>query len=167
MACRILNICIQSEIFLDIHWIPRTLNQQADFVSRLLDTDDCQTTYDLFLSPDARWGPHSVDCFANYCNHKLPRDFSRFWNPGTAGVDFDFIQPLEAENCWVVPPVSIVPKVLHYMKSQKACVTIIVPFWPSAHCWPLVTNKYLKYLLAYSLHIGNQSLTHGRISILF
>lgn len=115
----------------------------------------------LFLSLDARWGPHSVDCFANYYNHKLPRFFSRFWNPNTAGVDF-FIQPLRGENCWVVPPVSVIPRVLHYMKYQKAVGAIVVSFWPSAHYWPLITNKYHKYVKACSFHVGNQSLMHGR-----
>jgi hypothetical protein len=118
MARRIFEICISSGIYLEVQWIPRDQNQQADYVSRLLDTDDWQTTDDLFLSLDARWGPHSIDCFANYYNHKLPRFFSRFWNPNTAGVDF-FIQPLRGENCWVDPPVSVIPRVLHYMKYQR------------------------------------------------
>ena len=161
MARSIFKICIQSGIYLEVQWIPRTLNQQADYISRLLDTDDWQITDDLFLSLDARWGTHTVDCFANYYNHKLPKFFSRFWNPNTAGVDF-FIQPLREENCWVVPPVSIVPRVLHYMKCQKAVGTVVVPFWPSAHFWPLVANKYLKYISDYSTHVGNQSLVHCR-----
>ena len=116
MARRIFDICVQSGIYLDMQWIPCTLNQQADCISRLMDVDDWQTTNDLFLSLIHRWGPYSVDCFANYYNHKLPRFFSRFWNPNTAGLNF-FIQPLRGENCWVVTPVSIVPRVLHYMKS--------------------------------------------------
>ena len=115
MARRILDICVQSGIYLDIPWIPRTLNQQADYISRLIDVDDWQTTNDLFLSLNDRRGPHSVD------NHKLPRFSSRFWNPNTTGVDF-LIQPLRGENCWVVPPVSIVPRVLHYISEvPKRC----------------------------------------------
>ena len=70
-------------------------------------------------------GPDSVDCFANYYNYKLARLFSRFWNPNTVGVDF-FIQPLRGKNCWVVLPVSIVHRVLHYMKSQNVVVTVIL-----------------------------------------
>lgn len=62
----------------------------------------------------------------------------------------------------MVSPVSIVSKVLHYMKSQNAVGTVVLPLWPSAHYWPLLTNKYLRYISAYSMHIGNQSLTHGR-----
>ena len=72
MARRIFKTCLHSGIYLEVQWIPRNQSQQADYV-RLLDTDDWQTTDDLFPSLDSRWGPHSVDCFANYFNHKLPR----------------------------------------------------------------------------------------------
>ena len=48
MARRIFDNCVQSGIYLDIQWIPRTLNQQADYISRLIDIDDWQTTDDLF-----------------------------------------------------------------------------------------------------------------------
>ena len=98
---------------------PSYYDQQADYISRLIDTNDRQSTNELFLFLDGRWGPHSVDCFANYYNHKLPKFFSRFWNPNTMGVDF-FFHPLRGENCLLVPPVSIVPRVLHYMKCQHA-----------------------------------------------
>ena len=113
-------------IHLEVQWIPRTLNQQADYISRLIDTDDWQITNEFFLFLDERWGPHTVDCFANYYNHKLPKFFSRFWNPNTAGVDF-FFQPRGGENCLVVPPVGIVPRVFHYMKCQYAVGTLVVP----------------------------------------
>ena len=110
---------------------------------------------------DGRWGPHSVDCFANYYNHKLPKFFSRFWNSNTSGVDF-FFQSLRGENCLVVPPVGIVPHVLHYLKSQQAVGTLVVPLWPSAHFWPLITHKYNSYLVDHSVHIGKEVLTRGR-----
>ena len=116
---------------LEVQWIPRTLNQQADYISRLLDTDDWQITDDLFLSLDACWRPHTVDCFANYYNHKLPRFFSRFWNPNTTGVD-------------LVPPVSIVLRVLHYIEVSKGrwycrCTAL-------AFCLFLAfSNKYVMY----------------------
>ena len=40
MARRIFDICIWSGIHLEVQWIPRTWNQQAYFISRLIDTDD-------------------------------------------------------------------------------------------------------------------------------
>jgi len=84
----------------------------------------------LFL--DGLWGLHSVDCFANYYNHKLPKYFSRFWNPNSSGVDFSF-QSLLGENCLVVPPVCIIP---------QAVGTLVVPLWPSSDFWPLIGHKY-------------------------
>ena len=161
MVRRIFDICIRSGIHLEVQWIPRTMNQQADYISRFIDTDDWQLTDEFFLFLDGCWGPHSVDCFANYCNHKLPKYFSRFWNPNTSGVDF-FFQPLRGENCLVVPPVGIVPRVLHYMKCQHAAGTLVVPLWPSAHFWSLIMNKYNNYLVAHSIHVGKEVLTRGR-----
>ena len=82
-------------------------------ISCLIDFDDWQITHDLFVSLEELWGPHTVDCFANYYTAKLPRFFSRFWNPGASGIDF-FAQELSSENCLVVPPVSVVARVIHY-----------------------------------------------------
>ena len=50
IARSIFSICIQSGIHLEVQWIPRTLNQQADYISRLIDTDDWQITNEFFLS---------------------------------------------------------------------------------------------------------------------
>ena len=98
MARRIFDICIRSGIHLEVQWIPRTSNQQADYISRLIDTDDWQITEEFFLFLDDLWGPHSVDCFANDYNHKIPTYFSRFWNPNSSGVDF----VLSVSSCNVV-----------------------------------------------------------------
>ena len=84
MARRIFDICIRSGIHLKVQWIPRMSYQQADYISRLIDTDDWQIIEESFLFLDGRWVPHKVDCFASYYNHKLPKFFSRFWNPNTS-----------------------------------------------------------------------------------
>lgn len=133
----------------------------SESASHLIDIDDWKITNDFFLFLDGHWGPHTVDCFANFYNHKLPKFFSRFWNPATASVDF-FFQPLRGENCLVVPPVGIVARVLHCMKSQDAPGTLVVPFWPSAHYWPLIKHKYDDYVIAHAIRAGKEVLTHGR-----
>ena len=56
----------------------------------------------------------------------------------------------------------IVARVLHYMKSQDASGTLVVPFWPSAHYWPLIKHKYGDYVTAHSIRAGKGVLTHGR-----
>ena len=163
MARRIFDICIRSGIHLQVKWIPRTSNQRADYISRLIDTDDWQITDDFFLFLDGLWGPHIVDCFANYYNHKLPKYFYRFWNPNNSGVDF-FLSVSSRRKLLliVVPPVGIIPRILHYLKSQQAVGTLVVPLWPSAHFSPLIAHKYSCYLVAHTIHIGNEVLTHGR-----
>ena len=98
---------------------------------RLVDFDDWQITHDLFQSFEQLWGPHTDDCFANYYTAKLPRFFSRFWNPGASGIDI-FAQELSSENCLVVPPVALVARVIHYLCLQKAMATLVVPLWPSS-----------------------------------
>ena len=90
VARSIFSICIQSGIHWEVQWIPRSLNQQADYISRLIDIDDWQITNEFSLFLDGHWGPYTVDCFANFYNHKLAKLFSRFWNPGTAGVPNSF-----------------------------------------------------------------------------
>ena len=88
---------------------------RRQIISRLIDFDDWQImTPPFFRGLEDLWGPHTVDCFANFYTAKLPKFFSRFWNPGTSGVDF-FAQNLEPENCLVVPPLSLVARAVHYL----------------------------------------------------
>ena len=95
---RIFQFCTNNNIHLEVQWIPRTELERADYISRLIDVDDWQITPSCFEDLDKLWGPHSLDCFANYYNKKVPRYFSRFWNPDCTGVDF-FVQNLRGENC--------------------------------------------------------------------
>ena len=74
-------------IRLSVEWIPRTLNQKADYYSKTVDFDDCCVSNDYFRAIDSRWGPFTLDCFASYANTKLPRFYSRFYSPNTLGVD--------------------------------------------------------------------------------
>ena len=85
MARKIFDICIRSEIHLVVEWIPRTSNQQADYKSHLIDTDDWQITDDFFLFLEDLWGPNSVDCFPNYHNHKAPQVFLEALEPQFLG----------------------------------------------------------------------------------
>ena len=48
IARSIFNICIQSGIHLEVQWIPLSLNQQADYISRLIDIDDWHIANEFF-----------------------------------------------------------------------------------------------------------------------
>ena len=84
----IYNLCAANNIELEIQSIPRNELEKADFISKII---DWQNSHGLFHFLDDSWVLHTAYCFANYYNCKLPKFFSRYWNPGCAGVDF-FVQ---------------------------------------------------------------------------
>jgi len=121
-----------------MQWIPRTKLDRADFIYRIIDVDDWQITTSFFELLDYAWGPHTVDCFANFYNKKVNKFYSRFRNLGCCGVDF-FVQNLTPGNCLIVPPVNLIHRTIHYLYTSKAVATLVVPFWPFvaflAHYW--------------------------------
>ena len=110
---------------------------QADFLCRIFDSDDWGLSPLSFHHIDLVWGPHSVDRFANHENAKLPRFNSRFWNPGSEGIDA-FVMDWRGENNYACPPICLILRVLHHMRNCKASGSLIVPFWHSAPFWPMI-----------------------------
>ena len=78
-----------------------------------------------------------MDRFASYYNNKTPRFNSRYWNPGCEAID-TFTVDWFLENNWVVPPISLVPRVLKHMQNTRAIGTLICPCWYSAPFWPML-----------------------------
>ena len=137
-ALDIYHICVNNEISIEMEWIPRNLNDPADYLSRLFDPDDWGLSLDSFRFIDNVWGPHTVDRFANFLNSKLPRFNSRFWNPDSEDIDC-FVLNWQGENNYVCPPISLFPRVILHMKNCGAFGTLIVPLWRSAPFWPMLT----------------------------
>ena len=132
-ALDIYNICVNNGISIEMEWITRNQNEQADYLSGLYDPD-------LFLvslrTIDEVWASHTVDRFANILNSKLPRFNSRYWNPGSE--DIDCFVNWQGENNYVCPPISLIPRVVLHMKNCRAVGTLIVPLWLSAPFWPML-----------------------------
>ena len=40
------------------------------------------------------------------------------------------------ENCWLVPPVYLIPRVLVHFLNCKSRGVLLAPFWPSSLFWP-------------------------------
>ena len=158
LAIKIFQFCAEHSIRLEVQWIPRIENEKADWISRLVAFDDWQITHDHL---EELWGSHTVNCFTDYYTAKLPRFFSRFWNPGASGIDF-FAQVLSSENCLVVPPVALFARVIHYLSLQKAMATLVVPLWPSSSFWPLLTTKYRSFIKGCFTLKASQALSLGR-----
>ena len=83
---QIFNICYPRSIGIDIEWIPRTENEQSDYLSKMYDDNDWGISDTLFLLFGNKLGS-SYHRFANYLNTKLPRFNSRYWNPGSESID--------------------------------------------------------------------------------
>ena len=90
----------------------------ADCLSRIIDFDDYALNDDIFRMLDVRWGPHSVDRFACNYNTELSRFNSRFYKPGAEAVDA-YIQDWKYENNWLVPPVSLIVRVINHLKYAR------------------------------------------------
>ncbi|CAH3044907.1 unnamed protein product, partial [Porites lobata] len=73
LALSIFRFCFSHGIALEAQWIPRSLNERADLLSRFADKDDWRLNPSVFRLVDAKWGPHTIDRFASYYNAQLPR----------------------------------------------------------------------------------------------
>ena len=144
LAEEIFGLCFQNDIKLVLEWIPRSENELADAISRMadeIDVDDWGLTKGFFDILNTRWGPITVDLFANYYNCKCKRFYSLFYSPDSLGVDA-FAHSWVGEVCLMVPPLGLVPKALAHAKLCKCEVILVVPMWSSAAFWPILMNVY-------------------------
>ena len=144
ISLSIFQLVLRNGIDLQVDWIPRSANEHADTVSRIVDFDDWGVSFEFFCYVDNIWGPHSVDRFAHSHNRKLPRFFSRFWNSDSEGVDA-FCFYWAGEDNWLVPPVSLVPRVIRHLFVCRSIGTLIVPKWLSAPFWPMLFGPHSSF----------------------
>ena len=137
IALDVFFLIVHNQIQLEPEWIPRELNEQADYLSRIVDFDDWQLNPEIFSELDGIWGPHTVDRFANNVNTQLARFNSRYWNPGSEAIDA-FTVNWAGENNWLCPPVMLIGRVIRHAQVCKAAGTLVVPVWPSAPFWPIL-----------------------------
>ena len=137
LAEEIVNLCNNHRVSVIPVWVPRDNNQLADYLSKLTDVDDWGIHSDIFQWLNTLWGPFTVDRFATWYNTKCIRFNSRFWNPGSEGVDA-FIQNWQGENNWVVPPPSQIIRAWRHFELCKAKGVLIIPLWKGASFWPCI-----------------------------
>jgi hypothetical protein len=152
LAIDIFRHCLQNDIKLIPRWIPRNQNTEADALSRLVDTDDWGIDDETFNYINSRFGPFTIDRFADDFNRKLQRFNSKYFVPGSSRVNA-FTADWGSENNWICPPLSLVGSVLRHMKLCKAHGTLLIPAWPSSWYWPLIypdgftTPSFVKEIL--------------------
>ena len=141
ISLNLFDLCLQNSISLEVEWIPRDLNTTADFFSKLFDFNDWSVDDIYFQHFNNIWGPFDCDLFADYNNHKLSKYFSAYWCPGTSGVDalaFNW----EGLNCWIVPPIHLVPRALEHLKMCRGRGTLVIPKWTSSCFWPILWSSF-------------------------
>ena len=143
MALDIFGFCSSHGISLETEWLPRTSDAiaRADYMSRIIDRDDWGISFEILHLLRERWGMPEVDWFASAHNAKLPVFYSRFWNPGSSGVDA-FTENWGSKFGLFVPPVILVARVLKQMQAQRARGILVIPYWPSAVFWPLICCEH-------------------------
>jgi hypothetical protein len=144
IALEIFSQCKKDRISLEVVWIPRSENEAADLLSRMVDYDDWGVSCEFFKFMDGIWGPHTVDRFADHLNAKIPNFNSKYWCPNTSQVDA-FAINWSSDNNWLVPPISAIPAVIRHMVACKAEGTLVVPIWPSACFWPLLFSSFSRF----------------------
>ena len=139
LAMDIHRSCLLNAVNIDMQWIPRDLNSVADDISKFIDYDDYVINDTVFNALDDLWGPHTCDRFACSYNAKIQCFNSRFYQPGSSGVNA-FSQDWSHHNNWLCPPVYLTCRVIKHMELCSAQGTLIVPLWKSAHFWPILCS---------------------------
>ena len=141
IATEIYEITEFNNIELQVQWISRDENEVADAISKTIDVDDWQISYDFFDYLNNLWGPFSIDRFANHYNTKLERYNSKFYVPETEEVDA-FVQDWHGENNLFVPPVKEILKVLNRIRTTKNVFgTLVIPHWTSKPFWAVIQRE--------------------------
>ena len=141
IAVNISSILMQTAIRLEMAWIPREKNQQAGYLSRLVDHDGWMVNSHIF-----QWivqGPHTTDRFATHYNRQLPEGSTADSGTQTLinllflAVDV-FTCSWSGKNNRLCPPIYLIPRVLRHAANSKAVAILVVPEWPSNPYWPML-----------------------------
>jgi hypothetical protein len=109
------------------------MNDQADYLSRIVDYDDWCIVQSLFDEISNEWGPYHIDFFACDYNAKFEKNYSRFWNPLSFAVNA-FTLNWKEWNAWIVPPIYLILRVLvyQYLFICRGFGTLVVPLLESS-----------------------------------
>ena len=137
LAIEIFEFCFHHNVSLAVEWIPRSLNEYADSLSRIIDYDDWAISAAFFSHVSSLFGPFEVDRFASSHTAKCKRFYSKFWCPGCEGVDAFSTSWATAKN-YLVPPIHLVARTVSHLEVCRALGVLIIPKWISASFWPFI-----------------------------
>ena len=142
LALNILNLTFDHNTHLEVFWVGREYNKEADKISKTIDFDDWYTTQRLINILEQRWGKISINRFASDINRKCKR-FNLIYLFNIFMPSFDWSN--EA-NILVSPTYLILRAIKHFSKSlTKSKAILICPYWPSVPFWPLLASGHDTY----------------------
>jgi hypothetical protein len=141
ICLRIFWFCRKHRIQLALEWIPRELNQLADYLSKVKEIDDFDLQPSVFKFVAKQFGPFSVDRFASSHNALLPRFFLKFWSHGSAGVNAFTVFWQNGRSYCFPPPPRLVMRTLEHAKECQAELALVVLDWPGQIRWPLLIGS--------------------------
>jgi hypothetical protein len=129
------RICTIECITFNLAWVPRTQNEAADYLSKVVDPDDWSVEDQIFSFLEKTNQKFDLDVFASDKTSKCKKFYSKWWCAGTSGINafcFDWSNCF----CWIVPPPNVILEtILHAIKHNVSGI-LIIPKWESAVFWP-------------------------------
>ena len=119
-------------------WIPRTMNNLTDYLSKHYDFDDFSVTDEFYarVIADFLVSP-SFDRFATYENRKVDLFNSPTLCPFTDGVDaFNYDWSMTRLN-WIFCPIRLIARTLEYLRISRASALILIPQWRHSYFFPM------------------------------
>lgn len=132
--------CIHNNIYARATWIPRDMNEFADFYSKFSESSDWKLNPAVFRDLQRRFRvTFDIDLFASHENTQTTNYFSFFCTTSCQGVDaFNYVW---GRACWCNPPFNLIARVIAHGIACQAKMCLICPFTPSAAWWHAVTTS--------------------------
>lgn len=147
VAKQIWQWCESRKIWIFASYIKSKDNKEADFESRNFNIDtEWELRQDCFNSIINVFGTPVVDLFASRINHKCSKYISWHRDPYAWNIDAFTINWKDL-FFYAFPPFSMLLKVLHKVRIDRATGIIIFPIWPSQPWYPLLKSLIVSEVL--------------------
>ena len=128
-------------MFLILHSIQHQINSSMDPKGAKLFSWFLKSNWSIddgsFNIINNKYGPFSVDRFANNLNKKINKFNSKYFCPETSHANA-FTNDWSRDHNWLCPPISCIGSVLRHLTLCKARGVLLVRIWPSSYYWSLI-----------------------------
>ena len=129
--------CLERKITVEAHYLPGSLNTEADFWSRHHQgSAEWQLNRTLFKRIQHHFRPSRTDLFATRINAQLDQFISWLPEPSAAATDAFALDWRNLDGC-AFPPFSLLSRVINQVRRQRVPTLVLVtPLWRGATWFP-------------------------------